>query len=115
MSSAKADAKLFTRNKVGELRADLASEKKDKNWTRTKTTLKKIIANATMGNDMSALFPEVVRCMSIQVLEIKKMVCEYMHPLSSAYTQLLTSCLNCMIMPPGPSRPLPCQLRPSPA
>jgi AP-2 complex subunit beta-1 len=71
------DAKLFQRSKVQELRSDLLSEKKDKNYTRKKTTLKKIIANATMGNDMSALFNEVVDCLGIQVLEIKKMVCEY--------------------------------------
>ena len=38
--------------------------------------LKKIIANATMGNDMGPLFADVVGCMGIQVLEIKKMVCE---------------------------------------
>lgn len=33
-------------------------------------------ANMTMGMDMSPLFSEVVACMSIQVLEIKKMVCQ---------------------------------------
>lgn len=76
-SSSAADAKLFQRQRVSDLRADLISEKKDKGWVRKKTTLKKIIANATMGNDMSDLFNEVVDCMSIQVLEIKKMVCEY--------------------------------------
>lgn len=31
-------------------------------------------ANMTMGMDMSPLFGEVVACMNIQVLEIKKMV-----------------------------------------
>lgn len=31
-------------------------------------------ANMTMGIDMSPLFSEVVACMNIQVLEIKKMV-----------------------------------------
>lgn len=32
-------------------------------------------ANMTMGIDMSPVFSEVVSCMNIQVLEIKKMVC----------------------------------------
>lgn len=27
-----------------------------------------------MGQDMSSLFPDVVACMNIQVLEVKKMV-----------------------------------------
>lgn len=77
-SSAAADAKLFQRHKAQDLRADLISEKKDKGWQRKKTTLKKIIANATMGNDMSSLFADVVDCMGIQVLEIKKMVYLYL-------------------------------------
>lgn len=70
------DAKLFQRGKVQELRAELQLEKKDKGYVRKKTTLKKVIANATMGNDMSPLFADIVACMNIQVLEIKKMVCE---------------------------------------
>ncbi|PWN28224.1 putative beta-adaptin [Jaminaea rosea] len=77
-SSAAADAKLFQRHKAADLRVDLISEKKDKGWQRKKTTLKKIIANATMGNDMSSLFADVVDCMGIQVLEIKKMVYLYL-------------------------------------
>jgi AP-2 complex subunit beta-1 len=32
----------------------------------------------TMGNDMSALFPDVINCMQIPVLEIKKMVYLYL-------------------------------------
>lgn len=75
-ASTNKDAKLFQRGKVQELRAELQDDKKDKGWVRKKTVLKKIIANATMGNDMSALFSDVVQCMGIQVLEIKKMVCE---------------------------------------
>ncbi|CAG8651960.1 561_t:CDS:2, partial [Cetraspora pellucida] len=32
----------------------------------------------TMGNDMSSLFPDVINCMQISVLEIKKMVYLYL-------------------------------------
>lgn len=77
MADSGKDAKLFQRGKVQELRAELQLDKKDKGWVRKKTVLKKIIANATMGNDMSPLFTDIVACMNIQVLEIKKMVCEY--------------------------------------
>lgn len=60
--------------KVAELRAELANDRKDKNHVRKKTTLKKIVANMTMSNnDMAALFPDVIQCMVIPVLEIKKM------------------------------------------
>lgn len=60
--------------KVAELRAELNSDKKDKNFARKKIALKKIVANMTMSNnDMAALFPDVIQCMVIPTLEIKKM------------------------------------------
>ncbi len=61
--------------KVAELRLELNSGgKKDKNHAAKKIALKKIVANMTMSNnDMVALFPDVVGCMQIPSLEIKKM------------------------------------------
>ncbi|KAH8818516.1 adaptin N terminal region-domain-containing protein [Hyaloscypha sp. PMI_1271] len=61
--------------KVAELRLELHSGgKKDKNHAAKKIALKKIVANMTMSNnDMVALFPDIVGCMEIPSLEIKKM------------------------------------------
>ena len=61
--------------KVAELRIELASGgKKDKNNSAKKIALKKIVANMTMSNnDMVALFPDIINCMHISSLEIKKM------------------------------------------
>ncbi|MCJ1253732.1 hypothetical protein MMC24_001544 [Lignoscripta atroalba] len=61
--------------KVAELRIELNSGgKKDKNNSAKKIALKKIVANMTMSNnDMVALFPDIVNCMQIPSLEIKKM------------------------------------------
>lgn len=61
--------------KVAELRLELNSGgKKDKAYTGKKIALKKIVANMTMSNnDMVALFPDIIGCMGIQSLEIKKM------------------------------------------
>ena len=61
--------------KVAELRLELNSGgKKDKNFTAKKIALKKIVANMTMSNnDMVALFPDIISCMHIPSLEIKKM------------------------------------------
>jgi AP-2 complex subunit beta-1 len=61
--------------KVAELRLELNSGgKKDKNHSAKKIALKKIVANMTMSNnDMVGLFPDVVACMQISSLEIKKM------------------------------------------
>ncbi|KAI1007236.1 AP-2 complex subunit beta [Podosphaera aphanis] len=75
MSSSGGDAKLFARGKVAELRTELnIGGKKDKNHTAKKIALKKVVANMTMSNnDMVALFPDIVACMEIPSLEIKKM------------------------------------------
>lgn len=62
--------------KVAELRAELIqpATKKDKNFSGKKIALKKIVANMTMSNnDMVALFPDIIGCMGIESLEIKKM------------------------------------------
>jgi len=67
------DAKFFARGKVEELRVELLS-KKDKSHVRKKETLKKVVANMTIGHeDMSPLFPAIIECMSLPVIEIKKM------------------------------------------
>lgn len=64
-----------SQGKVAELRQELQNgNKKDKNFSAKKITLKKIVANMTMSNnDMIALFPDVIDCMAIPSLEIKKM------------------------------------------
>lgn len=65
----------IAKGKVAELRQELTmGGKKDKNHSAKKIALKKIVANMTMSNnDMVALFPDVISCMQIQSLEIKKM------------------------------------------
>jgi AP-2 complex subunit beta-1 len=66
------DAKFFARGKVEEFRLELL--KKDKSNSRKKETLKKIVANMTIGHeDMSPLFPAIIECMSVNAIEIKKM------------------------------------------
>ena len=67
------DAKFFARGKVEEFRVELLN-KKDKSHTRKKETLKKVVANMTIGHeDMSPLFPAIIECMALPVIEIKKM------------------------------------------
>ena len=71
--------------KVAELRQDLNSGgKKDKNYSAKKIALKKIVANMTMSNnDMVALFPDVIGCMNLPSLEIKKMYVRSTSPMDS--------------------------------
>lgn len=70
-----ADDSDYEKGKVAELRQELTmGGKKDKNNSMKKIALKKIVANMTMSNnDMVALFPDIVQCMHIPSLEIKKM------------------------------------------
>ncbi|KAJ6444554.1 AP-2 adaptor complex subunit beta [Purpureocillium lavendulum] len=73
--------KLRTRQgKVAELRIELNSGgKKDKNYSVKKVALKRIVANMTMSNnDMVALFPDIIACMHLPSLEIKKMCFLYL-------------------------------------
>ncbi|KAK4498870.1 hypothetical protein PRZ48_009380 [Zasmidium cellare] len=75
------DAKFFARGKVAELKVELnsSSGKKDKNFLGKKVALKKIVANMTMSNnDMVALFADIIQCMHIPNLEIKKMCYLYL-------------------------------------
>lgn len=67
-----------SKGKVAELRLELnGGGRKDKNNQSKKIALKKIVANMTMSNnDMVALFPDIIGCMHIQSLEIKKMCVE---------------------------------------
>lgn len=83
--------------KVAELRLELNSGgKKDKNHAAKKIALKKIVANMTMSNnDMVALFPDIVGCMQIPSLEIKKMLvlpCRWREKVADKCQVLLVSC-----------------------
>ncbi|ORE06179.1 hypothetical protein BCV72DRAFT_207837 [Rhizopus microsporus var. microsporus] len=75
----------FHVGKIQELRAELTSEKRDQKHQRKKTVMKKIVANMTMGNDMSPLFPDILNVMQVPVLEIKKMV--YLYIINYARTK----------------------------
>ncbi|KAF8590560.1 Adaptor protein complex beta subunit [Ramaria rubella] len=75
MTSQGQDAKFFQRGKIQEFRKELQdAESKDKKYVKRKTVLKKIVANITMGNDMSPLFSDVIPLLGAPLLEIKKMV-----------------------------------------
>ncbi|KAJ3136978.1 AP-1 complex subunit beta-1 [Physocladia obscura] len=72
------DTKYFSKGKVQELREELAAaDRRDTKHTKKRIVLKKIVANMTMGNDMSPLFADVVAVMQAPMLEVKKMAYLY--------------------------------------
>jgi len=66
-----ADAKYFQRGKPSELLTALLSS------PNPRPALKKIIANMTMGNDMSTLLTHVIQFITSQDISIRKMVLIY--------------------------------------
>ena len=84
------DAKYFSRGKVQEFQDELRALKKDnsKNFKLTKKILKKIVANITMGNDMSALAVEMISLLSIPDFEVKKMVYLFIVSYSSKFQDI---------------------------
>lgn len=61
VSSSGSDAKFFTTNRKGEnheLREELRSPQRDKK----RDAVKKVIANMTVGKDVSTLFTDVLNC-----------------------------------------------------
>ncbi|KAJ2740937.1 hypothetical protein GGI20_005524, partial [Coemansia sp. BCRC 34301] len=80
--------------KVHDLRAELTSEKKDPRHQRKKVAMKKVVANMTMGNDMSPLFQEVIACMGIPDLEVKKMVYLFLINYARARAEIANLAVN---------------------
>ncbi|KAJ2722047.1 hypothetical protein GGI07_003581 [Coemansia sp. Benny D115] len=80
--------------KVHDLRAELTSEKKDPRGQRKKVAMKKVVANMTMGNDMSPLYQEVIMCMGIPDLEVKKMVYLFLINYARARAEIANLAVN---------------------
>ncbi|KAJ2613624.1 hypothetical protein H4S08_002097 [Coemansia sp. RSA 1365] len=80
--------------KVHDLRLELTSEKKDPRHQRKKIAMKKVVANMTMGNDMSSLFREVIACMGIPDLEVKKMVYLFLINYARARAEIANHAVN---------------------
>ena len=91
-----ADSKYFTTTKKGEiaeLKADLASDKKDKK----KDAVKKVIANMTIGKDVSNLFPDVINCMQTDNSELKKLVYLYLTNYAKAQPDMAIMAVNTFV------------------
>ena len=66
----------FESSKRGEIN-ELHDSLNSKNFEDKKIALKKVIAQMTLGKDLSALFQSVLKCLEYNDLEIKKLVYLY--------------------------------------
>ncbi|KAJ3174438.1 hypothetical protein HK101_010968, partial [Irineochytrium annulatum] len=85
-----------------ELKADLNSEYKEKR----KETVKKVIANMTIGKDVSSLFADVVKNMQTEDLELKKLVYLYLINYAKSQPELVILAVNTFVKDTDDMNPL---------
>ena len=59
-----------------------------------KEAVKKVIANMTVGKDAGGLFPDVVKCMQTDDLEMKKLVYLYLMNYAKSQPELVILAIN---------------------
>ncbi|KAF8317857.1 clathrin binding protein [Clavulina sp. PMI_390] len=85
-----------------ELRADLNSEYRDKR----KDAIKRVIANMTVGKDVSGLFPDVLKNMQTEDLEQKKLVYLYLMNYAKTQPELVILAVNTFVKDSDDPNPL---------
>ena len=97
--------RFFTAPRKGEnfeLRADLNSEYRD----RRKDAIKRVIANMTVGKDVSGLFPDVLKNMQTEDLEQKKLVYLYLMNYAKTQPELVILAVNTFVKDTEDPNPL---------
>ncbi|KAI0255583.1 clathrin binding protein [Lactifluus subvellereus] len=85
-----------------ELRADLNSEYRDKR----KDAIKRVIANMTVGKDVSGLFPDVLKNMQTEDIEQKKLVYLYLINYAKTQPDLVILAVNTFVKDSDDQNPL---------
>ncbi|KIJ42018.1 hypothetical protein M422DRAFT_68159 [Sphaerobolus stellatus SS14] len=85
-----------------ELRADLNSEYRDKR----KDAIKRVIANMTVGKDVSGLFPDVLKNMQTEDIEQKKLVYLYLMNYAKTQPELVILAVNTFVKDADDPNPL---------
>ncbi|KAN0065382.1 beta-adaptin [Thecaphora frezii] len=85
-----------------ELRADLNSEYRD----RRKDAIKRVIANMTVGKDVSGLFPDVLKNMQTEDIEQKKLVYLYLMNYAKTQPELVILAVNTFVKDTEDPNPL---------
>lgn len=85
-----------------ELRAELNSEYRD----RRADAIKRVIANMTVGKDVSGLFPDVLKNMQTEDLEQKKLVYLYLMNYAKTQPELVILAVNTFVKDTADQNPL---------
>jgi len=87
------DGKFFQTTKRGELQ-EWKEELHANDKAKQKDAVKKVIANMTVGKDVSALFADVVNCIQTDNIELKKLVYLYVMNYAKAQPELAILAIN---------------------
>eukprot|EP01040_Poterioochromonas_malhamensis_P002497 gene2497-2654_t len=99
------DSKFFSSSKKGEnheLREELRSPQRD----RKRDAVKKVIANMTIGKDVSTLFTDVINCIQTDNLELKKLVYLYLINYAKSQPDLALLAVNTFVKDANDPNPL---------
>lgn len=100
------DSKFFSSNSRKGENHELKEELRSQKYDVKRDAVKKVIANMTVGKDVSTLFTEVVNCIQTDNLELKKLV--YLYIINYAKTQpdYALLCVNTFTKDASDSNPL---------
>ncbi|KAI9591696.1 Clathrin/coatomer adaptor, adaptin-like protein [Syncephalis fuscata] len=85
-----------------ELRSDLNSDER----IRRKETVKRVIAQMTIGKDVSSLFPDMLKNMQTDDLELKKLVYLYLMNYAKTQPELVILAVNTFVKDTSDRNPL---------
>ncbi|KAG1466681.1 hypothetical protein G6F46_000284 [Rhizopus delemar] len=97
--------KFFTTSKRGE-NYELKSELNSEYRHHRKDAVKKVIANMTVGKDVSGLFPDVLKNMQTEDLELKKLVYLYLMNYAKTQPELVILAVNTFVKDSDDPNPL---------
>ena len=86
-------SKYFQSNKKGEI-FELKSELNSRSATKRKEAAKRVIASMTIGKDVSSLFPDVLKCIVTQDLELKKLAYLYLMNYAHCNAEMVILAVN---------------------
>eukprot|EP00614_Pseudopedinella_elastica_P013838 CAMPEP_0172585616 /NCGR_PEP_ID=MMETSP1068-20121228/5030_1 /TAXON_ID=35684 /ORGANISM="Pseudopedinella elastica, Strain CCMP716" /LENGTH=919 /DNA_ID=CAMNT_0013380151 /DNA_START=21 /DNA_END=2780 /DNA_ORIENTATION=+ len=99
------DQKYFTTTKKGEV-YDLRMEINSSNRETKVNAVKKVIANMTVGKDVSTLFPDVINCIQTTNIELKKLVYLYLINYAKSQPESALMAVNTFVKDANDPNPL---------
>jgi AP-1 complex subunit beta-1 len=99
------DSKFFSTNRKGE-NHELREELRSANRDRKRDAVKKVIANMTVGKDVSTLFTDVINCIQTENLELKKLVYLYLINYAKTQPELALLAVNTFVRDANDPNPL---------